>query len=148
MNDTETTASQDNFWAYLVDTILSDPRTKAMIGCGVRWFLHAVGVALAAYPVGHLLQGVSSNADWIMLAAGAILSLSQLVWGIYQKWRVNRKVTHLQQQVVDARATTEQIVALCRDLPTAPTAGPGDRMHEIGLSPEHLGLPTKQEIKP
>ena len=67
------TSSPQTFVAYLIDQALGNPRTKAMIGCGIRWILHGAGVALAARPVGHLFQSAASNSDWIMLAAGVVI---------------------------------------------------------------------------
>ena len=81
-----------SFVAYLLNTILSDSHTQMVIGTCIRWALHGAGVLLAAHPLGRLLNGAASNADWCMMAAGAVLSGAQLVWSIYQKWRTTQNL--------------------------------------------------------
>jgi type II secretory pathway component PulM len=110
------TSSPQTFAAYLISTVLSDPRTKAQIGSAIRWLLHGAGVALAAYPVGHLFAGVANHADWIMLAAGGILSVSQLVWRIYQDFRVDRKLAHKDAIIADAKADTAQVAQTAKEI--------------------------------
>ena len=110
------TSSPQTFVAYLIDQALGNPRTKAMIGCGIRWILHGAGVALAARPVGHLFQSAASNSDWIMLAAGVILSGGQLTWGLYQKFRVDRKLAHKDAMIADAKADTAQVAMTAKEI--------------------------------
>ena len=98
-----------SFLSYLIDNLLSNPQAKAAIGSLIRWVLHGAGVALAARPVGHLFNGAASNADWIMLVSGAILSVCQLVWSQYQKWCEGRKTTHLQVRLANAHAVMDQV---------------------------------------
>ena len=119
------TSSPQSFVAYLIEQALGDPRTKAMIGCGIRWLLHGAGVALAARPVGHLFQSAASNSDWIMLAAGVVLSAGQLVWGLYQKWRVDQKLAHKDAIIAAADAKDEAPTPPLR-LPTLAEILPAD----------------------
>jgi hypothetical protein len=113
MSDTPTTPAdptpqpekQVSFLNYLITTLLADPKAKAMLGCITRWLLNGAGAILGATSLGHLCTGVANNADWVMLIAGTLLSGSQLVWGIYQKWCVNRKITKLQTHIEVLKGT-------------------------------------------
>jgi len=72
------------FLSYLADQVLADPRTKAQIGTTIRSLLVAFGSAWAA-----------THADAINLIAGILLALVTTAWGIYQKFRVDRKIKRL-----------------------------------------------------
>lgn len=76
----------EGFVAYLVDAVLASPRTQAQIGTLVRTVLVALGSGWAA-----------THGDGINLLVGVLLAVVAGVWGVYQKFRVDRKIRKLQE---------------------------------------------------
>ena len=95
-----TAEAGQNFVSFVINSILNDPRTKAQIGSFVRWALHAIGTILGTVGMASMsgiIKGLSSNADLILVVSGVALSVAQLVWGLYQKWCVDRKIVYLKE---------------------------------------------------
>lgn len=76
----------EGFVAYLVDEVLANPRTQAQIGTLVRTMLVAFGSGWAA-----------THGEGINLLVGVLLAVVAGVWGVYQKFRVDRKIRKLQE---------------------------------------------------
>jgi hypothetical protein len=72
------------FLSFVVEAVLSNPRTQAQIGTAVRTVLVAFGSSWAA-----------THGDALNLLAGGLLAVMAFVWGCYQKWRVDRKIRRL-----------------------------------------------------
>ena len=90
MAEIPTIESQDEqtFWTYLVNALISNPRTQAQIGTLVRTVLVAFGSSWAA-----------THGDVLNLLAGVLLAIVAFVWGLYQKWRVDQKIKILKNEV-------------------------------------------------
>jgi hypothetical protein len=91
MNDTPSEQPSDNFASYLMQTLLGNPRTQAQIGSVVRGVLIAVGSTWA-----------STHGDAINMIAGIVVAVAAAIWGIYQKWRVDRKIQTLKAAAIPA----------------------------------------------
>jgi hypothetical protein len=81
----QTTEQRDTFWAYLVNALISNPRTQAQIGTLVRTVLVAFGSSWAA-----------THGDALNLLAGVLLAIAAFIWGLYQKWCVDRKIKSME----------------------------------------------------
>jgi hypothetical protein len=77
----DTGKPQVGFLPYLVDTLLSNPRTQAQIGSAARSILIMFGSSWAA-----------THGDALNLASGVLLAAVAAVWGLYQKWSVAREM--------------------------------------------------------
>jgi len=90
MAEIPTIESQDEqtFWAYLINALISNPRTQAQIGTLVRTVLVAFGSSWAA-----------THGDVLNLLAGVLLAIVAFVWGLYQKWIVDQKIKILKNEV-------------------------------------------------
>ena len=88
------------FLQFLINSVLSDPRTKAQIGSVIRGVLIAFGASWA-----------STHAQGIDLAAGILIAVATAAWGIYQKYRVDRKIGRLENDASHAnlRAVVAEI---------------------------------------
>jgi len=75
-----------SFVSFLIESILSNPRTQAQIGTTARTILVAFGSSWAA-----------THGDVLNFLAGVLLAGVAFVWGCYQKWRVDRKIQRLQK---------------------------------------------------
>ena len=69
------------FLSFVVELVLSNPRTQAQIGTAVRTVMVAFGSSWAA-----------THGDALNLLAGVLLAVAAFVWGCYQKWRVDQKM--------------------------------------------------------
>lgn len=76
----------EGFLPFLIDAVLASPRTQAQIGTLVRTVLVAFGSGWAA-----------THGEGINLVVGVLLAVAAGVWGVYQKWRVDRKIRKLQE---------------------------------------------------
>jgi len=82
------TEQRDTFMAYLLTAIIGNPRTQAQLGTLVRTILVAFGSSWAA-----------THGDALNLLAGVLLAVVAFVWGLYQKWKVDRQIKSLIMEV-------------------------------------------------
>lgn len=85
------TDQTEGFMAYLVQSVISNPRTRAQIGSAVRGALIALGSGWA-----------STHADAINVLVGIAIAILSAIWGVYQKYCVDRKIARLKDKIMEA----------------------------------------------
>lgn len=89
--DTPPDQSTETFVSYLINQVLADPRTKAQIGSAIRSTLVALGSGWAA-----------THGDALNIVVGVLIAVASAAWGLYQKFRVDRKIRVLKAAAIPA----------------------------------------------